>query len=160
MVRNYEPIWKIIDQRWNNQLHRPLHATAYYLNPQLHYEPNFRNNDAEVKEGLYICLRRLVNDVVERTKMNLQLTDFHYSRGTFSVDNAKACMKVMFLGEWWEMFGDINVDLARGTSLNDSILDAIDFDNIVFDDDVDGDEDDDEDGDEDDDGDLGDNFLR
>jgi len=58
----------------------------------------------------------------------------------------------------------VNVDLAGGTRLNDSILDATDFDNIVFDDDVDGDEDDDEDGDEDDDGDdheyLGDDFLR
>jgi len=42
----------------------------------------------------------------------------------------------------------VNVDLVGGTSLNDSILDATDFDNIVFDDDVDGDEDDDEDGDE------------
>jgi len=31
----------------------------------------------------------------------------------------------------------VNVDLAGGTSLNDSILDATDFDNIVFDDDVD-----------------------
>ena len=31
----------------------------------------------------------------------------------------------------------MNVDLAGGTSLNDSILDATDFDNIVFDDDVD-----------------------
>ena len=58
------------------------------------------------------------------------------------------------------------VDLAGGTSLNDSILDATNFDNIVFDDNVDGDgdEDDDEDGDKDEDGDdnedLGDDFLR
>ena len=56
---------------WNNQLHRPLHAAAYYLNPQLHYQPNFRNDDAEMKEGLYMCMRRLVNDVAERTKINL-----------------------------------------------------------------------------------------
>jgi len=84
----------------------PLHAIAYYLNPQLHYEPNSRNDDAEVKEGLYICMRRLVNDVSERTKINLQLTVFHYSRGTFSSENAKVCKKVMFPEEWWEIFGD------------------------------------------------------
>ena len=56
----------------------------------------------------------------------------------------------------------VNVDVVGGTSLNDSILDAVDFDNIVFDDKVHGDED--EDGDEDDDGDdnedVGDDFLR
>jgi len=56
----------------------------------------------------------------------------------------------------------VNVDLAGGTSLNDSILDAVDFDNIVFD--IYGNEDDDEDGDEDDDGYdhevLGDDFIR
>nr|KYP40632.1 hypothetical protein KK1_038021 [Cajanus cajan] len=38
------------DQRWGNQLHRPLHATAYYLNPDLHYGPNFKVY-LEVKKG-------------------------------------------------------------------------------------------------------------
>jgi len=58
----------------------------------------------------------------------------------------------------------VNVDLAGGTSLNYSMLDAANFDNIVFDDDLD--EDEDENGDKDDDGDgydhedLGDYFLR
>jgi len=30
----YKNVWKIIDTRWNLQLHRPLHAAAYYLNPR------------------------------------------------------------------------------------------------------------------------------
>ncbi|KAJ0089587.1 hypothetical protein Patl1_14272 [Pistacia atlantica] len=30
----YREIWKIIDTRWDFQLHRPLHAAAYYLNPK------------------------------------------------------------------------------------------------------------------------------
>jgi len=32
----YKKIWKIIDTRWNLQLHRSLHATTYYLNLKLH----------------------------------------------------------------------------------------------------------------------------
>ena len=28
------PLWRIIDERWNKQLHRPLHAIGYYLNPR------------------------------------------------------------------------------------------------------------------------------
>ena len=30
----YSKVWKIIVTRWNLQLHRPLHAAAYYLNPR------------------------------------------------------------------------------------------------------------------------------
>ena len=36
-VGKYGPIWAIIDQRWNNQLHRPIHAAGYFLNPRYHY---------------------------------------------------------------------------------------------------------------------------
>ena len=30
----YERIWNTIDLRWDLQLHRPLHAAVYFLNPQ------------------------------------------------------------------------------------------------------------------------------
>ena len=110
---SYEPVWEIIDQRWNNQLHRPLHAAAYYLNPQLHYEPNFRNDDAEVKEGLHTCMQRLVSDLAKRKKINLQLLDFHFARGLFSMEDAKECRKAMLPGEWWEMFGDRTPELKK-----------------------------------------------
>ncbi|XP_068463716.1 uncharacterized protein [Phaseolus vulgaris] len=71
--KSYEEVWKIIDARWDNQLHRPLHAAAYYLNPQFHYEPEFRSDDPEVKEGLYTSMRRLVKDAAERRIINVQL---------------------------------------------------------------------------------------
>ena len=32
--QKYIPLWRIIDERWNKQLHRPLHAAGYYLNPR------------------------------------------------------------------------------------------------------------------------------
>ena len=32
--QKYLPLWRIIDERWNRQLHRPLHAAGYYLNPR------------------------------------------------------------------------------------------------------------------------------
>ncbi|KAH9301451.1 hypothetical protein KI387_013034, partial [Taxus chinensis] len=32
-IVRYGPFWEIIDWRWNNQLHQPIHATVYYLNP-------------------------------------------------------------------------------------------------------------------------------
>ena len=33
----YRPIWDKIDRRWDMQLHRPLHAAGYYLNPRYIY---------------------------------------------------------------------------------------------------------------------------
>ena len=32
--QKYIPLWRIIDERWNKQLHRPLNAVGYYLNPR------------------------------------------------------------------------------------------------------------------------------
>ncbi|RVW47620.1 hypothetical protein CK203_113739 [Vitis vinifera] len=43
--RKYDPIWRKIDARWTPQLHRPLHAAGYYLNPQLQYRDKFSNAD-------------------------------------------------------------------------------------------------------------------
>lgn len=68
-------MWDIIDERWDNQLHRPLHAAGYYLNPQLHYAPEFKA-DFEVKRGLYDCMTRMVGDVKEISKIDAQLEDF------------------------------------------------------------------------------------
>ena len=48
--RKYGPIWRKIDARWTPQLHRPLHAAGYYLNPQLRYGDKFSNVD-EVRKG-------------------------------------------------------------------------------------------------------------
>ncbi|KAG5042566.1 hypothetical protein JHK87_006481 [Glycine soja] len=96
----YEPVWKIIDERWDHKVHKPLHAAAYYLNPHLHYEPTFRHDDPQVKEGLHMCMKRLVKD-------------FHFARGLFSMEEAKDSRKVMQPGEWWEMFGDGTLELRR-----------------------------------------------
>ncbi|KAL9669651.1 hypothetical protein QQ045_007198 [Rhodiola kirilowii] len=66
----YEPVWKIINERWTRQLHRPLHAAAYYLNPQYHFSNDFKGDNIDVKNGLYDCLTKLVSDVAEREKVH------------------------------------------------------------------------------------------
>jgi hypothetical protein len=37
----YEPFWEIIDRRWNNQLHQPIHAAGYFLNPRFRYDDSY-----------------------------------------------------------------------------------------------------------------------
>ncbi|CAH1415744.1 unnamed protein product [Lactuca virosa] len=36
-VSSYKEIWDIIDEKWEHQMHRDLHAAAYYLNPQFRF---------------------------------------------------------------------------------------------------------------------------
>jgi hypothetical protein len=60
-VTKYGSIWEINDGRWNNQLHRPIHAAGYFLNPRYHYRAELGEDlTREVKDGLYECLERKV----------------------------------------------------------------------------------------------------
>jgi len=45
-------------------------------------------------------MKRLVKDVAERKKINLQLIEFHFAKGLFSMENAKDCRNIMLRGEW------------------------------------------------------------
>ncbi|WOK98164.1 hypothetical protein Cni_G06874 [Canna indica] len=85
---SYEPAWKIIDDKWEVQLHRPLHVAAYFLNPQLHYSSNFRA-DREITRGLYKVMDILLDDE-ERDKVDLQLEEFKHARGLFGFQSAKS----------------------------------------------------------------------
>jgi len=87
-IYSYIPIWNIVNVRWELQLHRPLHAAAYYLNPHYHYNPNFKVN-ANIKIGLYQCLERMVPNASERCKIDLQLESFKDAKGLFGIEAAK-----------------------------------------------------------------------
>ncbi|CAF2043845.1 unnamed protein product, partial [Brassica napus] len=56
----YENVFEIIDRRWNCQLHQPLHAAGYFLNPAIHYANPEDVCCEEVETGLYNCINRLV----------------------------------------------------------------------------------------------------
>ncbi|KAJ1409033.1 Ribonuclease H-like superfamily [Sesbania bispinosa] len=83
----YKKVWKIIDTRWNLQLHRPLHAAAYYLNPKFHYDKIF-NPDSEVLFGLYETIERMVPDRRIRFGIDQQLDRFKTTKGLFGMSMA------------------------------------------------------------------------
>ena len=85
---SYIPIWNIVDARWELQLHIPLHAATYYLNPYYHYNPNFKVN-VNIKIGLYQCLEMMVPNAIERCKIDLQLESFKDAKGLFGIKAAK-----------------------------------------------------------------------
>ncbi|VFQ93346.1 unnamed protein product, partial [Cuscuta campestris] len=85
---SYNEIRKIIDKRWELQLHRDLHVAAYYLNPRFQYDPKMSTNP-EVKAGLFRCMAKLFPDPKILEKLHLQMDDFRLKRGFFGHDVAQ-----------------------------------------------------------------------
>ncbi|GAV79120.1 LOW QUALITY PROTEIN: zf-BED domain-containing protein/DUF659 domain-containing protein/Dimer_Tnp_hAT domain-containing protein, partial [Cephalotus follicularis] len=110
--KSYERIWSIIDQRWESQLRRPLHATAYFLNPHYHYSPNFKVT-VDVKIGLYKCLERMIPDATERVKIDMQIDLFKNAKGLFGIESAVLTRKKKSPGDWWDSYGDECPELKR-----------------------------------------------
>eukprot|EP00253_Pinus_taeda_P017056 PITA_17056 len=48
-------LWGVIDERWNNTLHRPIHAARLSLNPAFSYACEF-DFDAEIMDGFLSCV--------------------------------------------------------------------------------------------------------
>ena len=100
----YEDVLKIIDHRWEIQLHRPLHAAAYYLNPKIHYRPGFKAS-YDVKQGLYACMERMLTSE-ERDLVDLQLEEFKDRSGLFGSSAARAMLDKKLPAQWWDSYGD------------------------------------------------------
>ncbi|KAL0912262.1 hypothetical protein M5K25_018224 [Dendrobium thyrsiflorum] len=107
---SYREIWDIIDARWEVQLHRHLHAAAYYLNPQFQYSER-KSSNPEVKLGLYHCMERLIPDLTVREIADLQLVLFRNREGFFGLHAAKSTIAKRSPVEWWIQFGDSTPEL-------------------------------------------------
>ena len=79
----YKEIWDMIDERWDGNLHRPLHAAAHHLNPRFVYakedEPYVPDN--EVKIGFYDTMERLVPNLDAQEVLITQLRKFVRGEG-------------------------------------------------------------------------------
>jgi hypothetical protein len=111
-VFSYKPLWDIIDDRWDKQMHMPLHAAGYYLNPKLHYGADFKA-DFEVKRGLYDCLERMIGDVQEISKIDAQLEAFKTRAKFVGSPIAMAALGTKTPAQWWESYGDEHPELQK-----------------------------------------------
>lgn len=106
------PLWDIIDERWDNQLHMPLRAASYYLNPDLHYSPGFKA-DFEVKRGLYDCISRMVGSVDDRNKIDSQLEDFINRSRNFGRELANRVLGKITPDLWWDTLACEHPELRK-----------------------------------------------
>ncbi|CAN6455361.1 unnamed protein product [Victoria cruziana] len=98
------PVWKVIDNRWSGQLHRPLHAATYYLNPVIKYQPDFKK-DREVEYGILDCIDVLVADRKERDAVHSEIHTYDNCIGVIGRDTTIRCRTSMRPDLWWSSFG-------------------------------------------------------
>ncbi|CAN6454081.1 unnamed protein product [Victoria cruziana] len=99
----YMPVWKVIDNRWSGQLHRPLHEAAYYLNPAIKYQPDFKK-DREVEYGILDCIDVLVADPKERDVVHSKIHTYDNCIGVIGRDTTIRCRTSMRPDLWWSSF--------------------------------------------------------
>jgi len=80
-------LWKVIDDRWNNTLHHPIHAVGVFLNPAFAYSCGFLF-DAEVMDGFFTCVQKMVPNPLERAEISKEMEVYRMAGGTLSFDMA------------------------------------------------------------------------
>ncbi|XP_030945732.1 uncharacterized protein LOC115970212 [Quercus lobata] len=95
---------RVIDTRWDKQLHSPLHAADCFLNLAIYFRPSFKRQN-EVQRGLLSTLMRFVPDPDIQDKISSQLDEYKKSIGDFSTSLAIRQQERLNLVSWWEQFG-------------------------------------------------------
>ncbi|XP_059069812.1 uncharacterized protein LOC131859778 [Cryptomeria japonica] len=109
----YGPIWEIIDSRWHHQLHKHIHAAAYYLNPTFHFSSTFKA-DLEVLNGLYSIMEKMALAGSTQTELIRELHLFSNAQEeSFSRPIAKESRTTMMLDNWWSSFGPMTPNIQK-----------------------------------------------
>eukprot|EP00253_Pinus_taeda_P021022 PITA_21022 len=113
-VAKYGPVWTIIDERWNNQLHRPIHAAGYFLKPRYHYKAKAtRALRGEVRDRLIDCIDRMIPLKCDQLEIHRQVTTFTNASSTFGKNLAKIARDADEPAQWWEAFGSHGLELQK-----------------------------------------------
>ena len=80
---HYKEAFSYIDNRWNCQLHHPLHAAGYFLNPSIYFDNKEVACCEKVRDGLITCMERLIREVKIQDKILLNLRKYKNVEGSF-----------------------------------------------------------------------------
>lgn len=99
-------VWSMIQTRWTDQLHHPLHAAGFFLNPAIfHGENSEIEKNKEIMTGLYVAIDRLVPDEDENDTLRQQLNLYIDSEGQFGSAAAKRSITKLAPYIWWRSYG-------------------------------------------------------
>ncbi|GJT78080.1 zinc finger protein [Tanacetum coccineum] len=96
----------ILQTRWTDQLHHPLHAAGCFLNPAIFHAENSKvSTNNEILTDLYVAIDRLVPDPDENDSVREQLNMYIDSAGQFGSDSAKRTRTKFAPYIWWRSYG-------------------------------------------------------
>ncbi|CAN7057041.1 unnamed protein product [Brassica oleracea var. botrytis] len=103
LEKNYQPIFRIIDEKMKGRLDSPLHMAAYFLNPYYFYKDPTIQYDIEVSEGFIKCVETFYHGEFEEQDL------VKNKSGPFGRLLAlKGCEKKdekFDPGNWWATYG-------------------------------------------------------
>ena len=83
-----EPYLKIIDDRWDSQLRKNLHAAGYWLNPSCRFSPEFEKHKSTTSGLIDVIEKYACNNHELRAKLNTETSIFRNSEGDFGRKSA------------------------------------------------------------------------
>lgn len=82
--KKYGPIWKIIDERWDNKLKTALHKSGYFLNPSFFYSNRQEIEEEVMMEAVIECATRMYpEDAMVQDNIVSQLSAYTEATGSF-----------------------------------------------------------------------------
>uniref|UniRef100_A0A6N2KJG0 BED-type domain-containing protein n=1 Tax=Salix viminalis TaxID=40686 RepID=A0A6N2KJG0_SALVM len=111
-MSQYGPYIRVIDARWDKQLHSPLHAAGCFLNPGIYFRPSF-SKQREVTRGLLTTIMRLVPDCDTQDNIIAQIEEYKRATGLFGVTVAIRNREKLNPVSWWEQFGIDTPELQK-----------------------------------------------
>ncbi|CAH1425309.1 unnamed protein product [Lactuca virosa] len=100
-------LWAMIQARWSDQLHHPLHAAGCYLNPAIFHGENSREirKNRDIATGLYVAIDRLVPDNDDNDKLRQDLNLYIDLVGQFGSPAAIRARTKVAPYIWWRTYG-------------------------------------------------------
>lgn len=95
----------IVEQKWQVELHSPLHSAAAFLNPSIQYNPEVKFFTS-IKEEFYHVLDKVLTAPDQRQGITSELHAFRKAQGMFGSNIAKEARNNTSPGMWWEQYGD------------------------------------------------------
>ncbi|KAG5252462.1 3-hydroxyisobutyryl-CoA hydrolase [Salix suchowensis] len=108
----YGPYIRVIDARWDKQLHSPLHAAGCFLNPEIFFRPSF-SKQREVTRGLLTTIMRLVPDCDTQDNISAQIEEYKRATGLFGITLAIRQREKLNPVSWWDQFGNDTPELQK-----------------------------------------------
>ncbi|XP_050226093.1 uncharacterized protein LOC126675492 [Mercurialis annua] len=102
----------IVDRKWRDQLHSPLHSAAAFLNPNVQYNPEIKFL-VNIKEDFFKVIEKLLPTPDMRRDITNQIFTFTRASGMFGCNLAMEARDTVAPGLWWEQFGDSAPVLQR-----------------------------------------------